>query len=112
MPIPEAATGFAALDDSRTARKVGRMKSVIFAVLVSLSACATSSGPGPVNVHSVRVDIQRSIGDGRTITSMGKVTADSAVVYTNTAAGRREEHWSKTPQGWSMSQSVDVAAAR
>jgi hypothetical protein len=87
------------------------MKSVIFAALVSLSACATSSGPRPINVHSVRVDIQRSIGDGRTITSMGKVTTDSAIVYTNTPAGRREEHWNKTPQGWSMGESVDVASA-
>lgn len=91
---------------------VGRMKTIIFAALVSLSACATSSGPRPINVHSVRVDIQRSIGDGRTITSMGKVTADSAVVYTNASAGRREEHWNKTTQGWTLSQSVDVTAVR
>jgi hypothetical protein len=89
---------------------VARMKTVIFAALVSLSACATSSGPRPVNVHSVKVDIQQSIGDGRKITSMGKVTADSAVVYTETTAGRREETWTKGPTGWAMNASHDVAA--
>lgn len=85
------------------------MKSLLLAVLFS-TACATASGPRPINVHAVRVDIQQTIGDDRKITSMGKVTAESAVVYTQTPAGRREETWNKGPTGWALQESHDVAA--
>lgn len=88
------------------------MKTVIFATVLSLAACATPSSPRRINVHAVKVDIQRSIGDGRTITSMGKVTEDSAVVYTETAAGRREETWNRKASGWSLGESREIAAAR
>ena len=98
---------------------VMRMKAVIFAFLVSLTACAsTSSGPRRINVHAVRMEIKHTIeaspGDAgpREITSMGKVTTDSAVVYTATPVGRREETWVKGPQGWALNDARDVAAAR
>lgn len=92
------------------------MKSVMFAVLLSLGACATTSSSSRINVHAVRVDIQRAIGDSpegdRRIVSMGKVTGESAVVYTEAGAARREETWSKSPSGWSLRDSREIAAAR
>ena len=90
------------------------MKSVMFAVLLSLGACATTSSSARINVHAVRVDIQQAIGDSpdgdRRIVSMGKVTNESAVVYTETGAARREETWSKSASGWSLRDSRDIAA--
>ncbi|NVB77485.1 MAG: hypothetical protein HOV81_03740 [Kofleriaceae bacterium] len=99
------------------------MKAVVFAFIVSLSACATTSTTSqskshPVNVAAVRTEIKSAIeaapGDAgpRTIYSMGKVTQESAVVYTEASSGRHEEMWMKGPQGWKLNESHAVAAAR
>lgn len=94
------------------------MKALLFGLLVSTAACATSSSSAqrPINVHVVRVDIQQSIGDtndgARKIYSMGKVTADSATVYTEGTTGRREESWNKGPNGWALRESHELTSAR
>lgn len=91
------------------------MRAVLLSVV--LAACAHSSGPRPINVHSVRVSIEDRIAASpgaegpRDIISMGKVTAESAVVYTESPArGRHEETWIKGPEGWRLQDSRDVAA--
>lgn len=89
------------------------MRSIIFAVVVSLAACATSSGPRPVNVHAVRVDIKAVISGEREIISMGKVTTDSAEVYTQSAGqGRKQEMWLKVDGRWKLQGSHDIASAQ
>jgi hypothetical protein len=93
------------------------MRSLLLSVLFA-TACAHSAGPRPINVHAVRVEIKHTIEEApgdlgpRTIISMGKVTRDSAVVYTEAPArGRHEETWVRGPAGWSLSESRQVAAA-
>lgn len=96
------------------------MKAVVFAFIVSLSACATTttSAKHPVNVAAVRAEIKDALesapGDAgpRTIYSMGKVTPESAVVYTEGPSGRHEEMWVKGAQGWKLNESHAVATAR
>jgi hypothetical protein len=91
------------------------MRAVLFSVL--LAACAHSSGPRPINVHAVRVEIKETIADSpgtegpRSIVSMGRVTSDSAVVYTDSpTSGRHEETWTKASGHWQLQSSRDVAA--
>jgi len=86
------------------------MKAVFLSFTLALTACATSSANRPINVHSVRVAIDARI-EGREIISMGKVTADSAVVYTESPAGRQEETWEKSANGWALRDSRSVASA-
>lgn len=89
------------------------MRTILFAVLVSLAACAHSSGPRPINVHAVRVDIKAAIHGEREIISMGKVTADTAEVYTEREGeARRRELWVKDAGAWRLQTSDDVATAR
>jgi hypothetical protein len=89
------------------------MRSIIFAVVVSLAACAHSSGPRPVNVHAVRVQIKDAIHGERSILSMGKVTETSAEVYTeNETHARRQENWIKVDGAWKLQDSRDVASAQ
>ena len=53
-------------------------------LVLAIVSCAHSSGPRPVNVHSVRVAIKGQIevapgsAGPRTILSMGRVSADAA----------------------------------
>ncbi|HEY4178656.1 MAG TPA: hypothetical protein VGM90_17540 [Kofleriaceae bacterium] len=88
------------------------MRTVLFS-LVLLSACATT-GPRPVNVAAVRHEIDDSIKTSsadRSVTSMGKVTGDHAVVYTTLKTGaRQEEAWSKTGGAWKMDHATVVSA--
>jgi hypothetical protein len=93
------------------------MRAVLLSIALSITACAHTSGPRAINVHAVRVaiadTIEASPGDAgpRSIISMGKVTADSAVVYTESPTrSRHEETWIKGPSGWTLQDSRDVAA--
>jgi hypothetical protein len=90
------------------------MRSIIFAVVVSLSACAAGPAPkaGRVNVHAVRVEIKSAIAGERDIVSMGKVTAESAEVYTQSPNGRRQETWIKVGGTWKLQGSHDLASAQ
>jgi hypothetical protein len=90
----------------------------MLSLVLSFTACASTSstGPRPINVHAVRVAIKDSIettpgGEGpRSIVSMGKVTAESAVVYTESAEQvRHEETWIKIDAGWRLQDSRVVA---
>lgn len=90
----------------------------VVASSLSLGACAHSSGARPINVHAVRVDIKDTINANpgapgpRAIVSMGKVTADSAVVYTQATGGaRREETWVKQGGAWALTDAREIAAA-
>lgn len=88
------------------------MRSIVFAVVVSLAGCAsTSSGARPVNVHAVRVQIKSAIDGEREIVSMGKVTTTSAEVYTErTGQPRRQETWIKVDGAWKLQDARDLAA--
>ena len=81
---------------------------IFIAIALALSACApAATGPGGhVNVavirHQISDEIKAEHGD-RTITSLGKVTADHATIYTTTAGGvKTEEHWAKDAGGWKL----------
>lgn len=86
----------------------------MFAVVISLSACAAGPAPkaGRVNVHAVRVEIKSAIAGERNILSMGKVTAESAEVYTESTNGRRQETWIKVDGAWKLQESHDLASAQ
>lgn len=91
------------------------MRSFVFACLISLAACAHSTG---INVHAVRTEIKDSIaahpGDAgpRTIISMGKVTHDSAVVFTERQGQpHQEESWVRGPSGWTLSATHEVGSS-
>ena len=90
------------------------MRSMIFAVVVSLAACAhSSSSSRPINVHAVRVDIKSAIAGDRDIISMGKVTASSAEVFTERGGrARHRETWIKVDGAWKLQESQDVASAQ
>jgi hypothetical protein len=81
------------------------MRTIIFAVL--LAACTTSVTGGRVNIPATRQAIQTEIGAERSIVSMGQVTDDKAVVYTQVgkdASTRREEVWVKSGDHWAPNQ--------
>ena len=94
------------------------MRAVLLSIVLTITACAHTSGSRPINVHAVRVEIADTIESSpgehgpRSIVSMGKVTADSAVVYTDSSTGRHEETWQKGDGGWTLRESRSVAAAR
>lgn len=89
--------------------------SLMFAAALSISACATTSGPNhPINVASVRSEISgaiRSQQNDRTIGSMGHVEQNKAVVYTtNSKTGeRQEETWVKDGSNWKLENSTKIA---
>ncbi|HEY4058372.1 MAG TPA: hypothetical protein VGM39_17285 [Kofleriaceae bacterium] len=90
------------------------MRTAIFSLLF-VSACATTAtGPRPINVALVRHEIDDTIqtsSKDRHVTSMGKTTADHAVVYTTLASGgRQEESWTKTGGAWKMDHATVVSA--
>ena len=90
------------------------MRSLLLACVLFVSACATTGGANrPVNVASVRSEINGQIqsesGD-RTIHSMGKVTAERAVVYTTKKDGsRQDETWVKAAGVWKLETATAVA---
>lgn len=87
--------------------------SLAFATALStLSACATTGhgASAPINVAVVRHEIADTIraqaGD-RAITSMGRVTADRAVVFTSLrTGGRQEEAWVKHGGQWTLDKAT------
>jgi hypothetical protein len=88
---------------------------IFIALAFALTACASSGGANrPVNVAAVRHEINDTIhaekGD-RDVTSMGKVRADSAVVYTTSKSGvRQEETWSKAGGSWKLEKAAALSA--
>jgi hypothetical protein len=79
-----------------------------FCLSLGVSACATA--PRGINVASVRHQIDDTIQArdfDRTVTSMGKVTNERAVVYTTSKAGtRQEETWVKDGAAWKLDKST------
>lgn len=96
------------------------MRTLLFSLVLAATACASNSaGPGgKVNVYYVRQDIKSAIeaspGEAgpRSIVSMGAVTNDRAVVYTDAKDGRREETWVRGANGWTMTEGKVVSTAR
>lgn len=90
------------------------MRNFLFAILVSVSACATTStgAAHPTNVAHVRQAIWATMqtqSPERTISAMGKTTDVRAVVYTKSATGaRQEETWVRDTSGWKLDHSVAV----
>jgi hypothetical protein len=90
------------------------MRKFIFAVAL-FSACAQSITGTHPNIPATRHDIQVVIdhdGSGRKIVSMGNVTHDKAVVYTQTGkdeATRHEETWVKSGDGWKLETGAGMA---
>lgn len=84
------------------------MRSILFALSLTIAtACAPATRPGTVNVAAVRSQINgsiRSTTDDRTIHSMGKTSADRAVVYTTSKDGatKQEETWVHDGSGWKL----------
>jgi len=85
-------------------------------VLALSTACATTSEtarPRPINVAAVKNQIAASLEGttpDRQITSMGRVTAERAVVYTTTASGdRQEETWVKSGGAWKLEAATPIA---
>jgi hypothetical protein len=97
------------------------MRAILFTLGISFvltAACAHTSAGSHVNVAAVRHDILDTIkSDGsapqRTIVSMGHVTADSAVVYTQEKPGapKHEEMWARDTSGWKLKDSKDLASS-
>ena len=94
------------------------MRSIFFALSLLTAACAAAPGKqvrGHTNVAAVRTEIGgtiRSTQNDRTITSMGRVETNKAVVYTtNTATGaKQEETWVNDGSGWKLEGSSAIAA--
>lgn len=88
------------------------MRTVLLS-LIFITACATT-GQRPVNVAAVRHEIDDSIQTSsadRSVTSMGKVTGDHAIVYTTLkTGGRQEETWTKAGGTWKMDHATVVSA--
>lgn len=92
------------------------MRTLLLSIALCLSACATTSRTtaGPrVNIAEVRHEIDDAIQSAkadRNVTSMGKVTADRAVVFTQLKNGdRQEETWSKTAGAWKLENTARVS---
>jgi hypothetical protein len=93
----------------------------LLSILLLSSACASTIGGGPptssgrVNVASARHEINETIQqttNDRSVTSMGKVTAVTAVVYTTTRTGtRQEEAWTKASGSWKLDKASAVGGA-
>ncbi len=82
----------------------------IIAGLALGTGCATSGANRPINVAAVRHDINdtiQSTNADRSVTSMGKVSAERAVVYTTAKSGQRQEEvWVKSNGTWTLETAV------
>jgi hypothetical protein len=90
------------------------MRSLLFVLLIA--ACAPATRPGTVNVAMVRSEINGTIrgsDNDRTIHSMGKVSADRAVVYTTTKDGatKQEEVWVRNGDAWQKESATTLSAS-
>lgn len=88
----------------------------IFLALALFTACASTGGAHrPVNVAAVRNEINgaiRSHENDRSIHSMGKVTAERAVVFTTNKNGaKQEETWVRNGDGWKLEGATAVAGS-
>ena len=88
----------------------------IFLALVFSAACATTgANTHPTNVAHVRQQIWSAMqtqAPERTISAMGHTTETSAVVYTTTKAGaRQEETWVRDGSGWKLDHAVAADGA-
>ncbi len=88
----------------------------IFLALALFTACASTGGAHrPVNVAAVRSEINGTIRaheNDRTIHSMGKVSAERAVVYTTSKSGaKQEETWIRDGGGWKLEGASAVAGS-
>ena len=81
-----------------------RARSVIPASQVRHNASTAATNVASVR-HEINDTIQAQQAD-RTVTSMGKVSTERAVVYTTSKAGtRQEETWVKDGAGWKLDSS-------
>ena len=91
------------------------MRLAITFVIALSSACATTSTGGRVNVATVRSEINETIKStthDRSVTSMGKASADKAVVFTTGKTGvRAEETWTKSAAGWKLESAAPLEAS-
>ena len=90
------------------------MRNVLLSIALFVSACATTSDTtatgARVNVAAVRQEIQEQASDRR-VTSMGKVTPDRAVVFTQlSTGGRQEETWTKASGTWKLEGTAQVSS--
>lgn len=93
------------------------MRNILFLLALATSACATSAPGRPsTNVYFVRKDIEAAITANpgkagvRAVYSMGAVSNDRAVVYTESDGERSEETWVRGPDGWTMADGKVVDA--
>lgn len=89
------------------------MRSILLALALFTGCASTGGAHHPVNVASVRSEINGSIRaheNDRSIYSMGKVTAASAVVFTSSKTGaKQEETWVRDEAGWKLQGATAVA---
>ena len=89
---------------------------VLFIALIT-SACGSAQphgAPGNVNVAAVRDEIAHTIGKDRAVVSMGKVSADHAIVYTAPRPGQpvsSEETWIHDANGWKLEHATALGNA-
>jgi len=94
---------------------IGQPLRFAFCLALALGACAPPSaprGPRPVDVAAVRREIKGEMAHDwtaagrfhgeRAIVSMGHVTRDSAVVYTDAEGKRYEETWVRQGNSWKL----------
>jgi len=95
------------------------MRNFVFGLVIA-SACASTSTNRPVNVAVIRHEIVDAIAKQsaagqppRSIVSMGHVSADSAVVYTQTELPQKhEETWVHSADGWKLQDTKDLAVTK
>lgn len=87
---------------------------LLLSLSLSFTACAGSQAKRPINVAAVRHEINDTIAvqtNDRSVTSMGKVTAERATVFTTAKTGlRAEETWVKSDAGWKLDSSTAIDA--
>ena len=92
------------------------MRSILFAFALFTAACAAPGKQvrGHTNVAAVRSEINGTIRaqtNDRTITSMGHVEPNRAVVYTtNPSTGaKQEETWTYDGSAWKLENATAIA---
>jgi hypothetical protein len=116
------------------------MRTLLFALVVSLSACATTAVHPAANIPAIRhqiddtiaadasisrrtadfqyqsatgaaaADLTAQLSPSRKITAMGHVTPDLAVVYTHPGDAKLEETWVRQPDGWKLARVTELDA--
>ena len=91
------------------------MKALLVSMMMVsvLASCAAQSHQvaRPVNVASVKHQIEDAMDGSRTVTAMGRTRADAAVVYTRDKSGaRHEESWIRQGGSWKLASSTALAS--